>query len=92
MFIVKLILIPFWPIFIGWKLSAGTVAKTNDGTEHPILGRLIGTVIVAGLIYYGVIWAVMKVVDFADKTESNASEPAEQTSAEVTAADSQVTK
>lgn len=48
---LEIILLPFLPIRLGWKWSAGCTAKFSDGGESSFLGRIIGTVLIAGVLY-----------------------------------------
>ena len=65
--LINIILLPFLPIRIGWKLSAGAKASKshlfgkvkNGRVVHSeemdsSSSRLIGTIFVAGIIYYGI--------------------------------------
>lgn len=58
--IVKnIILLPFLPLRLAWKWTAG--AEIN-GSQH-VLAHLIGTVIVAGILYSLIGWGIMSLVD-----------------------------
>lgn len=69
----NIILLPFLPIRLGWRWSAGAKMKTNNGQEvDSAFARLIGTVIIAGLLYSAVGFGISKVVGmFSPSTEKN---------------------
>ena len=68
-FIWQVIKAPLLPIRLAWKWSEGASFKTGNawgggGSEiGGCLPRLVGTIFIAGLIYYGIGWCVLKVVN-----------------------------
>ena len=90
--LINIILLPFLPIRIGWKLSAGArmsnetlFGKVKNGRivhseeGDSCLARLIGTAFVAGVIYYGVVQGVAYFVKKSSpKSEVNQSPVVEQ--------------
>lgn len=84
-----IILLPILPIRLGWKWSEGAKishtyrdGKIKNGRivyseeGDPFLGRLIGTAIIAGLMYYGIVQGLAYV--FAPRSEAIRSPVVEQ--------------
>lgn len=90
--IFKVILFPLWPIFIGWKVAGALGFSVSTGSwsggssdAGPFIGRLVGTVVIAGLIYYGVFMALTHVLGISIPSNDGmeAATPTEAPSAEV---------
>ena len=81
----NIILLPFLPIRLGWRWSAGAKAsksylfgkKDRDGNivhsekMDSSSSRLVGTIFIAGIIYYGVFQGISYVVEkFSSRSET----------------------
>lgn len=49
--VLEVLLLPFLPIRLGWKWSAGFTVKFGSGGGSSFLGRIVGTVLIAGVLY-----------------------------------------
>lgn len=74
--IANILLLPFLPLRLGWRWSAGAKVSTQgglfnrydrDGNEIYVekggcVPRLIGTVIIAGILYSFIGWGLQKIL------------------------------
>lgn len=57
--IKNIILLPFLPLRLAWKWSGGSAINGHQN----MFAHLIGTVIVAGILYSLIGWGIMSLVD-----------------------------
>ena len=57
--IKNILLLPFLPLRLAWKWSSATTINGQGGG----CAHVLGTIIVAGILYGGIIWGIMKLLN-----------------------------